>query len=302
MLEKSAALHIKTSFFISLIGCFVFTFVFAQKPLPFPPKSGFAQSADGVFVIYAPNQLLADDLLEKSQFFSSQISKGWFGDNFKCDTFKCMVHFGHDDKLNVGWTEASTWPIDHPKRKYHSITIRVKPDDNKGLKIGLSSTLRHELTHAIMASHFGYNVLPDWANEGVASLQDDDDRKNNLITSLAQYVSAGKYPLLINVINKPVAERYGGNREFYNVSVSFSEFLMELAWSDPAIKGYFPLYDRFFTFAVETQKLNIDKSISDKDKKAALDALVKKFYNRPSLAVLENNWHSWLRKKYGSKK
>lgn len=225
-----------------------------QSEVTTSPRSGFSSSDN--FVVYAPDQELADEVLKNAEQLRTNLARAWLGKELPAGVGACMIHV----KLSSE-DSASTWPIDHPKRRYHLVTIRASREKSLG------TTLAHELTHVVFATEFG-KKLPDWANEGAASLQDDNQRRANCRAQLAQFARTADWPNLIAIIRRE--DRYAGDHTFYTVGTSLTEFLLDRR--DP---------ESFLKFAIE-------------GKETGWETAARSHYGFRSLGELETQWRDWV--------
>lgn len=90
----------------------------------------------------------------------------------------------------------------------------------------LSAALPHELTHVILKDRFSTNVLPRWADEGIAILADTRAKQGRHFKDL-QDSMAGRSTFnvasLLVMDEYPRSDRFGA---FYGQSASLAEFLV----------------------------------------------------------------------------
>ena len=228
-----------------------------QSEVANSPRSGFASSDN--FVIYAPDQELADEVLKKAEELRTNIARAWLGKKFAPGIGAAMIHIKLSSIENCGFT----WPKDHPAKRYHSVSIKSSREQI------LSCVLAHEMTHVVLATEFA-DRIPRWADEGIACFQSGDAVRHKFQASLGQFIATNDWPNLLDVLNQ---KGVGSDEQnFYTVANSLSEFLLERGESDV-----------FFRFALD-------------GKEKGWEFAVSKHYEISSLDSLESEWHEWVRR------
>jgi hypothetical protein len=218
--------------------------------------SGFASSDN--FVVYAPTQELADEVLKKSETLRTKLARAWLDKELAPGVGAAMIHVS----LANGESHGFTWPKSQPDEKYHSVTI--KSSREKALNI----ILPHELTHALMATEFG-GRLPRWANEGVACFQDGSEILGNRRQSLYRFAQTAQWPSLEIVLRQESCK--SDDYSYFTVASSITEFLLER--ESPKT---------FFAFAMEGQE-------------KGWEFAARTHYEFHSVHDLESKWHEWVR-------
>lgn len=108
------------------------------------------------FTVLAPSN--ASQILACATRFRNEIAAEW---GLQEDTAPATISWRPS-----GEDTAFTW-AKSGARKYHSVYLKT------GLKRATGSTLKHEVAHVVLAGR-----LPLWANEGLASLYDDHERRS----------------------------------------------------------------------------------------------------------------------------
>ncbi len=216
--------------------------------------SGFASSDN--FVVYAPTQELADEVLKKSEQLRTKLARAWLDKELAPGVGVAMIYVS----LSLTEDTGFTWPKDDPAKKYHSVTLKSSRDKVVGV------TLAHELTHVILATEFG-GRLPRWADEGIACFQNDQELRNSLRESLRGLSRAERWPSLEAVLRRP--GNTPDNQEFYAVALSLTQYLLEL--DEPSV---------FFQFALE-------------GKDQGWEHAAQRHYKFRSLEDLQQRWQSW---------
>jgi hypothetical protein len=89
----------------------------------------------------------------------------------------------------------------------------------------LAAVLPHETTHAVMAGRFGVQPVPAWANEGMAMLDEPQDKISAQLRKLPRYRREGELiraDKLLQLKDYPERRVLGA---FYAQSVSLADFL-----------------------------------------------------------------------------
>lgn len=232
-----------------------------QSEVTTSPRSGFASSDN--FVVYAPDQELADEVLKKSEELRTKLARAWLGKTLLPGVGATMIHI----KLSSSEDSGFTWPKDHPAKKYHSITMTSSRDRVLG------TTLAHELTHVMLAIEFG-DRLPRWANEGAATCQDGEKLRQTRSERLQRFAKTNEWPALLKILNQ---QEIGSDEAvFYTVANSLTEFLLERDDSDV-----------FFRFSIA-------------GKETGWELAAKNSYEFHSLQEMEQGWHDWVQRRYAN--
>jgi hypothetical protein len=242
---------------ILLLATFIPQFLYAQ---------GFAYSDN--FSVYCPTQELADQVLQKAEINRTNIAKALFNKIFPPKTGVCIIRVGISDTEH----HAFTWPA-KKKGQFHSINIK------SNIKRALGTTLAHEITHTVVATQFPEGIAR-WANEGIATFQDEPERNEKRRFMLLEYARKNEWPSLEKIVTEKTLTNDEG--QFYAIAHSFSDFLLSLEPDST---------NTFFLFAQGTK---------DAETREDIDAAAKKYYGL-SLKQLEAQWREWVRGEYGIK-
>ena len=219
--------------------------------------SGFASSDN--FVVYAPTQELADEVLKKSEQLRTKLARAWLDKELTPGVGAAMIHIILSQKEDRGFT----WPKDHPAKRYHSVTIKSSREKALGV------TLAHELTHVILATEF-QNKLPRWADEGAASYQDETSLQSRRRETLTEFAKSAQWPSLESVLQQEGVSTE--EHRFFTVANSLTAFLLEQ--DEPRV---------FFEFALDGQE-------------KGWESAARKHYEFRSLKEMEARWREWSTK------
>ena len=214
---------------------------------------GFAH--DDNFIVYAPDQPLADQVLAKAETYRQELAKELLGKELPARAGRTII------TVDVSTTKDSgfTWPIDHPDRRFHNTWLTTSRERAVG------STLRHEICHVVLNTQFP-QALPTWVEEGLASRNDDATRLRSgrqIIASMAQGGWSGLGGLLD-------ARTIGSaDQTSYAMATSLTEYL--LSQGDVG---------KLLQFAADGKGGN-------------WDGAVQQHYGSRGVADLEAKWHAW---------
>jgi hypothetical protein len=119
------------------------------------------------FVVHAPTEKIAQQVGKAAEFYRVELAKEWLGTTMPRWAKPCTVNVkvGH-----YGAGGATSFSFD----RGHVFGWRMRIQGS--LERILDSVLPHEVSHTIFACHFR-RPLPRWADEGAATLAEDDSEK-----------------------------------------------------------------------------------------------------------------------------
>lgn len=236
--------------------------VFGVTALVVQPASGAALAHSDNFLVVAPDQKAAAAVLVAAEQHRRELAVEWLGDELPPGVGVTVIHVEFDGQADKGLA----WPIDTPSRSMHKLWL-VGPPENV-----LGSTLRHEITHIVLATQFP-GKLPAWADEGAASTQDDPQRRAIRARLLAWYAETGNWPGLETIFTKPNIAP--GDQASYAVAASITEYLLERGSKT-----------RFLRFAME-------------GKARGYASALPRHYGIANVAALQAEWQAWVRQHTG---
>jgi hypothetical protein len=208
--------------------------------------------------VIASTQALADETLARAESFRQEIALEWFGEALapgKAPTIISVELTPHEET-------GITWPIDHPKRKFHRVWLAVPRQPM------LAGMLRHEMVHVLVAARFSVGVVPAFADEAAASLSDDPGRAARRREILDAMARSGQWPGLGTILT---ADAIGPSDETsYAVACSLAEYLLT--------RGDKPTFLRFAVAG----------------KRAGWDAALEQHYQIGSVRQLQERWREWV--------
>jgi hypothetical protein len=221
---------------------------------PVSPDSGLSHSRN--FVVSAPHQSLADDVLSKAEQFRREIAQTWLGDELPPSVGRTIVHVERSATADGG----RTWLIDGPDRKYHMVWLNSTRDQVR------AGALQHEICHVVLGTQYPGRV-PAWADEGIASSYDDSERVAARRRMIEWFTRTGNWPNVEFVLQTQSIQ--ADNHEAYSVAASLAEFLVERAG-----RG------KFVSFAVAGRAEGWDRAL-------------QRHYGIRNVATLESRWQDW---------
>ncbi len=217
--------------------------------------AGVAASQD--FNVLASDQALAEAVLAQAEVFRREIAKEWLGQELSRGAGPAMITVVESQ----GEDSGLTWPIDDPKRKFHKVWLRTSEER------ALGSTLRHEITHVVLATQFP-NHLPAWVEEGIASLSDDPERLEIRRRMLGRHLLSRDGPHLNAMFEAPTVPT--SHRSTYSLAASVVEYLLTRADKATLLR-----------FAVTGRDQGWDRAVQE-------------HYGFRTVSDLETAWHAWV--------
>ena len=215
---------------------------------------GFAH--DETFIVYAPDQILADQVLARAEQFRKAEARDLLGAELERGVGRTIITV----ELSASRDSGFTWPIDHPDRKFHNMWLTTLRERASG------STLRHEIRHVVLNTRFR-DRLPPWVEEGLASRSDDPERQQLWRETAAAFSQSG-WPEIRSVIEARAI--HSTDRATYGALTSLVNYLLT--------RGS---VSKLLEFAVTGKKDGWNSALSQ-------------CYGIGSLGELESQWHAWV--------
>ena len=209
------------------------------------------------FVVEAPSAEIARKVGDHAEWCRKQVAIAWLGRELPAWSTRCPIKV----KPTAGEAGGVTsFGFSGGKVADQVITVEGRVD-----RI-LASALPHEVTHTVLAAHFG-GPIPRWADEGVALLSEDDREINRHEQIVADLFSRRGELALGRLFS---AEDYPGDlMGFYGQGYSVSRFLIEI--------GGRP---RFLKFIADGPK-------------TGWDSAAREHYGLANCRELDRAWRSW---------
>lgn len=220
-----------------------------------PADIGLASSPN--FIVHAPNQRIAEDVLRHAEQYRVQQAQAWLGHTLPEGEGPVIIHV----RISPDDDTAAMLPLKRPQRTHHIIWLQTSE------QLACGETLAHELLHCILATKYGER-LPAFAQEGCAGLEDDQAVQAVRRRILADMAFSGQYPQLRGVLDRRLIA--ATDQTAYTVSCSLAEFLF-----GRGSRG------TFLQFAVDGAGGN-------------WDAAAQRHYGYSSFSALESDWQRWV--------
>ena len=221
--------------------------------------SGIAGSKN--FTVLAPRgEHLAEEVLERAEALRKEIALLWLGEELSPGTALTHITLWLDDKQDRGTTLLCG-----PGRAFrgdHRMWLTTSRER------ALGSTLAHEITHVVLAGRFPRG-MPAWANEGIASMQDDAERAEQRRELLSRFVREDRWPALSSVLQLPAISP--DNQAAYAVSVSLTEHLLSRGSREQLLK------------------------FVEQGAARGWDAALRESYGLADVDALEREWKTWVK-------
>jgi hypothetical protein len=209
------------------------------------------------FVVLAPDDALAHAVLRRADQLRRDVALEWLSRELPLGAGRTLINV----KLSTTTTDrAFSWPVGQSNRNFHWIWVTASRQRILG------STLRHEITHAVLATQFS-GQLPRWADEGAASLSDDAERKAARVAIVDAYVQSGTWPDLRSVLEQKAVS--AADWQTYSVAASMVEYLMTRR-DQPTVLAF-----------------------AETGRERGWDAAAQMHYGVQSLDELEAGWREW---------
>lgn len=146
-------------------------------PMRAAPGSGSASVRTANFLISAPTPQLAQQVGEAAEKYRRELSHYWLGYEISRWSDPCPIRVvAGPTLLAQGVTHYDIEPVRNFRMKVEGTPERI-----------LDSVLPHEITHTILATHFG-RPLPRWADEGICTIVEHEAEKSKHETMLRRFL------------------------------------------------------------------------------------------------------------------
>jgi len=233
--------------------------------LTFASDLGLAYNQN--FVVTAATGKIAKKVAAQADLYRRQIAKKWLGRRLPDGVQRTNI------TVTLSKTEdrGRTWPIRSPRRSNHTIYLTSSADRVSG------STLKHEVAHVVLATHFGiHGRLPTWLEEGIASQYDDNRRQKIRNEFVSSRLGTTETQLSSLFRTKSIAASRVGT---YSLAESLTRYLMSKGKTMPGRPA-----DRLFAFAAEAKSSGWDRAL-------------RRNYNIDGVVTLQKDWQRWVRAK-----
>ena len=209
------------------------------------------------FAVNGPTPADAQAVLKEASRLREEIAMHWFGSSLPDSEPVTVIHV----KESATKDEGLTWLADRYETKSHFVWLTT---DAQG---ALGSTLAHEIAHVCLAWRFPQG-MPAWANEGIASSYDDQQRMATRNRILLQCAQTQSWPLIAGVLE---ARRiHPSDMKAYAVSASLVQFLL--------VQGS---RDRLLEFV-------------ERGKRQGWNEALRHSYRIDGVGQLQRRWQRWI--------
>ena len=134
---------------------------------------------------------LALQMLRQAERFREEIALQWLGGPLPEGQGRVVINL----RVSHDRDEGLTWACDSQDRLCHTIYLVTSPQR------ALGSTLKHEIAHAVLATHFSHpHRLPSWLEEAIASDYDDASRKSTRQRILLQRLRSAECASMVELL------------------------------------------------------------------------------------------------------
>lgn len=219
------------------------------------------------FLVRAATPQMAEQIARAAEYYRRELAETWFGRAFPNWSSPCRIT-ADTSKSGAGGATTFTFsrgPTGQPEVYNWNMKIQGPLDRL------LVSVVPHEVSHTILASYFR-RPLPRWADEGAATLAEDDQEKRRqraLVRSVLQNRRLIPLPTLLQMTEYPSDMQQV--LTLYAQGYSLCDYLVQ--W-----KGRRP----FLALLTDAHR-------------AGWEAAFARHYGVKSLAQLEAAWLNWVR-------
>ncbi len=143
------------------------------------PDSGARCKSDH-FIVSAPTPAIAREVCQAAERYRHDLAVQWLGKPLPEWQGICPIHVRVGPRLGAGGATSFAFVGGRP------IDFRMTIQGSRARV--LDSVLPHEITHTIMATHFG-RPLPRWADEGAATSVEHISERSKQQTLLIEFLT-----------------------------------------------------------------------------------------------------------------
>ena len=151
-----------------------------------PASASAAHHETANFVVEAPTAELAKKFGEMAEFYRKEKALEWLGREMPAWPRKCPLQV-QVTMGSAGGATTFTFSSEGGRAIVASQRMEIRGD----AKQLLNSVLPHEVTHTVLAHHFGRPV-PRWADEGGSVLSENDDERFQHDVRCREILNAGR--------------------------------------------------------------------------------------------------------------
>ncbi|MDY3557229.1 RNA polymerase sigma factor [Gemmata sp. JC717] len=249
------------------------------------------ESKTANFVVHAPTPMMARVIAAEAEHHRRAIALAWLGQELPPWPKPCVIRFTPGGSSG-GATGLKFGTNNNGEPALATAEMEVRGD----FLLVLASTLPHEVTHTVFASHFG-KALPRWADEGVAVMSESDDEQLNHDVRARELLGSGR-GIRLKVLFR-LTEYPRDMVVLFAQGHSVARFLASAPAAGTPVLKDIPNLDRLFRNPgadgrrrlVAFLQLGTDGNTAESWDKAA-----KAVYGYGSMDALEEAWLEWLAK------
>jgi hypothetical protein len=239
----------------------------AVRHLPQSPE-GYAIALTTNFrIFHTQSQKFAQQVAQVAERTRSDMQQKWFSGSGEAWTPRCDLYLHATAKDYERVTGVANSPGHSTIRKENGRVVIRRIDLHCEDANLLGAVLPHEATHIVLADHFGEQLAPRWADEGIAVLTEPRTQVERYLKNLRKLQRDGRLLPLADLLQ---IEKYPQNPSsvgaFYAQSVSLVEFLSTQAGPQ-----------EFTFFLYDGMRYGYEKSL-------------ERHYGYKSLTELERRW------------
>jgi hypothetical protein len=208
------------------------------------------------FIVVAPDEMLAAEVLHEAELLRKHVALAYLGEELPAGVGQTIISVELSDTED----RATFWPVDHPLRTHHRLWLTTSRETATGPK------LAHEITHLVLHVRYG-DQLPAWVDEGFASMQDGPERVATRERILQDTAFVRRWPIT-EVLSRKVRIS-AHDQDAYAAAASLTEFLVARGDAPQALK-----------FAAQGTKHGWEQAA--------------RINYGMSLSELETTWQKWL--------
>lgn len=222
----------------------------------------FGTAADKNFAILAPpGRERADRILKRANHYRKTLAMEFYGRELAEGAEHVCIHVDLSRTVDKGKTLLRTGE-DDPS---HTVWLHTSEEQ------ALGSTLQHELVHTILHARFPKG-MPIWANEGLASRYDDNERVAIRARVMRQSVKNRQFPSLA-VLFATKSFRHAAQIQ-YATAESATTYLIEHGGAK-----------KFIDFVEDGMQ-------------QGWDAALQQHYEIKNIVSLQKNWETWAAQQF----
>lgn len=213
------------------------------------------------FVVSAPSHELAKASAEAAEQYRKQIAMEWLAKELPDWSQRCHV------QVNIAERPSGLTTFVFRRGNVQGWQITVTGPE----QLVLESVLPHEVTHAVLATHFRRS-LPRWADEGAATLCEDEAETRRQAKRAGELLANKQLiPLRSLLAMEDYPQQSPRLYSLYVLGFSLTDFLVQLGGRET-----------FVEFLHDANEIGWDKAVREN-------------YHLAGVNELEQQWLNWIR-------